>query len=352
MIIRTYSYRVSTEENGIRLSNFLKRRGYSAQNCTELRKKLGLVQINDADAKLDMRVKSDDCINVNIDENADSRADAKANATADAKADHKAEDNTSKSRSYATVAPVKLPFEIIYEDEDILVVNKPAGMPTHVSHKNRDNTLANAVAYYYAQKNRPFVFRGVNRLDRDTSGLCVIALNYLTANILCGDFAKKRIRKEYLGIVRGEVIPSKGTIDIPIGRLPGSVIERVPDPQKGESALTEYEMVNITWDAIPLPDNALPQDNILKKDNSYSLLRLIPHTGRTHQLRVHMKYLGYPLIGDYLYNPDYEKMNRQALHAYKLELEHPITKQMMEFTAPLPEDMKWILEPGTEVMSV
>lgn len=237
----------------------------------------------------------------------------------------------AEEKSSEYVEPVELPLDIIYEDEDLMVINKPAGMPIHPSQNNRDNSLGNALAWYFAKQNRPFVFRCINRLDRDTSGLTIIAKHIVSAGILSAMVAakgeegirgEKGIRREYLAIARGEVTPTEGTIDAPMGRLEGSIIERTIDFEKGERAVTHYR--------------------VLHTQNGHSLISLLLETGRTHQIRVHMKYLGFPLIGDYLYNPDMSRMARQALHAYKLDFNHPITGQPMSFTAPLPEDMLWM----------
>ena len=134
----------------------------------------------------------------------------------------------------------------------------------------------------------------------------------------------REIHREYLGISRGRVTPSSGTITAPLGRKDGSIIERTIDFEHGESAITHYEM--------------------LEEKNGHSLVRLTLETGRTHQIRIHMKYLGYPLIGDSLYNPDMEWISRQALHATRLRFHHPITKEPLEFHVPLPQDMQNVLE--------
>ena len=236
---------------------------------------------------------------------------------------HIREDHSSEK-----IPPVNLPLNIVYEDTDLMVINKPAGMPIHPSMNNYYNSLANALAYYFEQQNCPFVFRCINRLDRDTSGLTIVAKHYVSAGILSAMIANKAvsgITREYLAIVKGAVRPLEGTITAPLGRKEGSIIERTVDFENGESAVTHYK--------------------VLDEKNGYSLVSLILETGRTHQIRIHMKYLGYPLIGDYLYNPDMEQIQRQALHAWKLSFVHPITGEKMQFTAPLPEDMAAVLYP-------
>ena len=236
---------------------------------------------------------------------------------------HIREDHSSEK-----IPPVNLPLNIVYEDADLMVINKPAGMPIHPSMNNYYNSLANALAYYFEQQNCPFVFRCINRLDRDTSGLTIVAKHYVSAGMLSAMIANKAtsgITREYLAITKGSVCPLEGTITAPLGRKEGSIIERTVDFENGESAVTHYK--------------------VLDEKNGHSLVSLILETGRTHQIRIHMKYLGYPLIGDYLYNPDMEQIQRQALHAWKLSFVHPITGEKMQFTAPLPEDMAAVLYP-------
>lgn len=222
------------------------------------------------------------------------------------------------------IPPVKLDFSIVYEDEDIMVINKPADMPIHPSLNNYYNSLANGLAYYFEQQGKPFIFRCVNRLDRDTSGLTIIAKHMLSAGILSQQVAGRQIHREYLAIVRGVPTPTEGVINAPIARKEASVIERIVDFEKGDNAVTHYKTIHTK--------------------NGHSLLSIHLETGRTHQIRVHMKHLGYPLIGDYLYNPDMEYISRQALHSHRLKFIHPLSNEVMEFTAPLPQDMAGVLD--------
>lgn len=216
-----------------------------------------------------------------------------------------------------------LPLNIVYEDEDLMILNKPAHMPIHPSQGNHTHTLANGVAYYFHEKGEDFVYRCMNRLDRDTTGLLIIAKHMLSAAILSSMVAKREIHREYLAIAMGEV-PLEGTITAPIARVCDSTIERCVDYENGEYACTHYKR--------------------LAYKNGYSLVSLKLDTGRTHQIRVHMKSIGHPLPGDFLYHPDYTVIQRQALHSYCLKFLHPITGVAMCFTAELPEDMQWILE--------
>lgn len=215
------------------------------------------------------------------------------------------------------IVPTKMNLSILYEDEDILVLNKPADTPIHPSQGNYENTLANGVAYYFAQKGQPFIYRCINRLDRDTTGALILAKNPLSAAILSQQMVQRRIRRTYLALVEG-VPPKSGTISAPIARAEGSTIERMVDFANGEYAVTHFEL--------------------LEAGSRCSLVELHLETGRTHQIRIHMKHIGHPLPGDYLYNPTYDLISRQPLHSYQLEFSHPITKKALVFTAPLPED--------------
>ncbi len=218
--------------------------------------------------------------------------------------------------------PVRLPLSIVYEDSDLIVLNKPAGMPVHPSQGHYDDTLSNALAYYYQQRGEPFTARSVGRLDRDTSGVVLFSLNELSACILAEQMRHRKIHREYRAICTG-VLPASGCIRAPIARAHDSTIERIVDEARGEPAVTYFERLTVR--------------------NGFSLSAVRLETGRTHQIRVHMKHIGHPLPGDFLYNPDYTHIARQALHSYQLSFTHPITKQPLTFTAPIPEDMQVLL---------
>lgn len=220
------------------------------------------------------------------------------------------------------IVPSKLPFPVVYEDRHILVVNKPADMPIHPSQGNHCNSLANAAAWYYAQKKEPFTCRIINRLDRDTTGLLILAKHALSACILSDMVNTHEIRRTYLAAVEGNMAGLCGSIQAPIARVEGSVLKRQVDFAGGEHAVTHYQ--TLQW---------IPELNA-------SLVQLQLETGRTHQIRVHMKYLGHPLFGDFLYHPDYRYIRRQSLHSWKLAFHHPITKEPLAFTAAVPDDMQ------------
>ena len=274
------------------IRDFLKTHGFSTQNIIALKKMPESILVNGKWEYVSYCLKKNDRLTIHLQEQAGSEK----------------------------ILPVSLPLEIIFEDEDILVLNKPAGMPIHPSQNNYDNTLANAVAYYYESKNVPFIFRCTNRLDRDTTGLTVLAKNMVSANLLSEMVRNRTMHREYLAIVDGVIPDSKGTVTAPIARTADSTIERCVDFEHGESAVTHYQK--------------------LETSENNTLLLLALDTGRTHQIRVHMKHLGYPLIGDFLYNPDTRLISRQALHSYRLSFLHPIKGATLSFTAPLPSDMR------------
>lgn len=228
----------------------------------------------------------------------------------------------SDTESSPKIEPVQLPLNIVFEDEDILVINKGSDMPIHPSLNNYTNSLANSVMYYFHQKNMPFIFRCINRLDRDTSGLTIVAKNMFSACILSNQMNRREIHREYTAVVEGILVEKSGMITLPIGRKEGSTIERCIDFEHGEHAVTNYEVIY---------ENA---------SENYSIVKLILETGRTHQIRVHMAAIGHPLLGDFLYNQQAnEKISRQALHAGRLDFVHPITGEKMQFTVPVPKDM-------------
>lgn len=293
---RNIDYIIDEDSAGLRVEQFLRRKRYSGQNLSEIKRMPKSILVNGVHYYMRQELSTGDHLQVRI----------------------------CETQNSEKIPPTKLPLDIIYEDEDLLVLNKPAGMPIHPSLNNYTNSIANALAYYFQSQGKPFIFRCCNRLDRDTSGLTIVSKHLVSGSIL-SDMAKYReVHREYLAIVRGSVTPSEGTIQAPLGRKDGTIIERTVDWEHGEDAVTHYKVV--------------------KEANGHSLVSLRLETGRTHQIRIHMKYLGYPLIGDYLYNPDMEYMTRQALHSHHMEFTHPITGEHMSFTAPLPEDMARVMQ--------
>lgn len=289
---RIFEYQISSAEEGKKLGDFLREKGYSRQLLRQLKETENGLLRNGQPTFMTIALKNGDRIRVRL---------------------------LEKAEGSEAIMPAPLPFEIVYEDEDLLVINKPADMPIHPSFQNHGNTLADALTWHYQQQGKEFVYRCINRLDRDTTGLLIVARHQLSASILSDMVRKREIHREYLAIVEG-IPPEKGTISAPIGRKEGSAILREVNFETGEPARTHFTR--------------------LETRNGLSLVSLKLETGRTHQIRVHMAYIGCPLIGDYLYYPDHTRINRQALHSYRLSFLHPITGKALFFTAPLPEDMK------------
>lgn len=219
------------------------------------------------------------------------------------------------------VTPGDWPLPIVWEDGHLLVVNKPAGMTAHASNFLPDTpTVAGALAWKYGTD---FLFHSVNRLDKGTTGLMVVAKSGYIHDRLRRALHSGRFYREYRGICIGAPAEMRGVIDAPIGRDETSAIARTVRPD-GQSAVSGYE--------------------VLAQERGLSLLKLVPETGRTHQLRVHMAYLGHPLAGDWLYGTeDPTLIARPALHSYRLVMTHPVTGEQLRLTAPLPEDMARLL---------
>ena len=232
-----------------------------------------------------------------------------------------------EAASSENIVPKKQDLEILYEDEDILVINKAYDTPIHPSINNYDNTLANGVMYYYKKQNKPYVFRCINRLDRDTTGVTIIAKNLLSASILSNQVQQKSLKRIYVAFVEG-IIAEEGVVDLPIGRVEGSIIKRKIDRVEGKSAVTHYRRLDV----------------IYVEEKPISIVALQLETGRTHQIRVHMSAIGHPLLGDFLYNENNHMLERQALHGAQCEFIHPITGENQLITAPLHKDMANLIQ--------
>lgn len=296
---RHLTYYITKEKEGMKILSFLLEQGYSTQNITNLKKIPQSILRNGTWAYVNEALNAEDKLEVFVVE------------------------ETSSPNIVAT--PMDL--DIVYEDEDILVINKPAGLPVHPSQNHYTDTLANGVMHHFESQGISYVFRCMNRLDKDTSGLVLLAKHMVSGAILSTMVQKRQIKREYVALVAGKT-PETGIVDKPIGRVEGSTIERKIDFENGKRAVTHFTRLDYNE----------------KQDASKLLLWL--ETGRTHQIRVHMKSEGHPLFGDYIYwteSPS-SKMNRQALHSYCLTFNHPITGKEMVFTAKEPEDMSWFLE--------
>ena len=229
--------------------------------------------------------------------------------------------NLSYTEDNSNILPKSMNLDIIYEDEYLLAINKPAGIPVHPSILHFEDSLSNGVRYYFDKIGLKKKIRAVNRIDLNTSGLVLFAKNEYIQECLIKQMNSNTFKKIYLAIVSSNLKEKAGTINVPIARKENSIIERTVSPA-GQSAITHYE--------------------VLEQFDKYSLVQCILETGRTHQIRVHMAYIGHPLLGDNLYNPNENLclINRQALHSYKMEFVHPISNKLILLEAKLPTDMQ------------
>jgi 23S rRNA pseudouridine1911/1915/1917 synthase len=233
---------------------------------------------------------------------------------------------TINSSINAEIIPQKIEIDIIYEDEYFCIVNKNPYITIHPCRGYLDNTLANALLYHWKQNNEDASFHAVSRIDKDTSGLVVIAKNGYIHKNMQEYFFKNSIHRKYIALAEGIIETQSGTIDKPIGILnEGSILRGITE--KGQKAVTNFK--------------------VIKTYQNSTLVELELITGRTHQIRVHMKSIGHPLIGDKLYNDLLENttlIKRQALHAYRIAFKHPITNENLDFEIGLPKDIRDIIK--------
>ena len=222
----------------------------------------------------------------------------------------------------SNIVASNIPLNIIYEDDYLLVLNKPANIAIHPSILHFDNSLSNGVKFYFDKLGLKKKIRIVNRLDKNTSGIVILAKNEYIQECLIKQMKTNEFKKEYLAIAKGILESKSGTLNFPIARKEGSIIERTVSSD-GDSAITHYDVV--------------------KEFNNLSLVHIVLETGRTHQIRVHFSYIGHPILGDTLYGSPSKLINRQALHSYKLTFIHPVTKKVVSLEAPLPNDIKNII---------
>ena len=283
--MREISYTVPAEFDGVQAQVFLKSRGISRRVLTALKRSGGLTRGGGILRTVDA-VHAGEVITLQLD-----------------------------GGETSVAANPELSADIVYEDEDVVVFNKPPFMPVHPSQRHHDDTLANLFAARYPG----LPFRPINRLDRNTSGLCVCAKNQFAAAALSGS-----ISKVYYAITDGT--PPGDTVDAPIGRLGDSVIERCVTPD-GKPAVTHFRKI---------------------AGERRALLRITLETGRTHQIRVHMAHIGFPLCGDDMYGGDCTAISRQALHCGEVEFTLPVSGERITISAPLPDDMAAILDGPNE----
>ena len=286
---RKLRYTIDDAYSSRRVLDFLKHLGFSHRLITKLKQSPDGILLNGEHIRTIDLMESGDVLEINLPED--------------------------KKESISI--PVEMPLDIVYEDDDILVLNKPPMLAVHESHNHLGDTLSNAVAYHLKKEGKPSVFRAVGRLDKGTSGLMVCALNRYAAARLSG-----KVYKEYLAIATG-VFEGEGTIDAPIYRPDPILTLRTVD-ERGERAVTH-------WKAI-------------KSDGENTLLRIHLETGRTHQIRVHFASLGAPLVGDTMYGKPDMRICHQALHCCRCKFTHPVSGRELEFFRDMPDDMKSIIK--------
>lgn len=283
MLKYTAKFDGSVEEN-------LKSYGFSSRVCTMLKRELGLVKVNGKAIFVVDRVNKGDEINIIVKE------------------------------TPIHIEPYNMPVNIVLEDEDIAVIDKPQGIASISTTAHYNMSLMNALAVYWGD----YVYHPVTRLDKGTSGLMLIAKHGLAHSLLNSELSEgngKKVNREYLAVVTGE-LPNSGTIDAPIAHIDKSSYRRVVD-STGKRAVTEYRVV--------------------ERIGKYSLVRLKLHTGRTHQIRIHMSHIGCPLVGDTLYG-GIDALNRPALHSAKISFCHPITGVRIELESELPSDIAELIK--------
>ena len=292
---RTLDYVITEEHNGMLLRTYLRRvLNISAGELTSLKEKNDGIMVNHSRVTVRYVLRTDDILSL----------------------------NRSDTESSNGVVPIELPLDVIYEDDDMIAVNKPPNMPTHPSHEHQNDTLANALSYYFMNKGVPFVFRAVNRLDRDTSGIVLVAKNKSAAFLLSKEFSSFRVEKKYVAIANGHT-PESFIVEANMKRQTESKMKRIVcSDDEGQYSKTEFQLLSF--------------------DNGISTLMVTPKTGRTHQIRLHLSYSGHPIIGDTLYGDENgsELINRQALHAYSLTLNRISDGKEVTIKAALPSDMQ------------
>ena len=287
-------YKVNENDSFFNLKDLLKNHLQISDRLLIKLKHNQKITVNKKIAFIDMQVKCGDIVSVCVDFE---------------------EDNTN-------IIPTKMHLCIVYEDDYLLILNKPAGTPIHPSINHYTDSLSNGVRFYFDSIGLKKKIRPVNRLDKDTSGLVIFAKNEYIQECLVKQMQTNQFHKEYIALCSGIFENKSGIIDAPIARKNDSIIERCVS-STGDKAITHYE--------------------VLKECDGFSVVKCILETGRTHQIRIHLSYIGHPILSDTLYGTVSTLIARQALHAYKIMFIHPITKQKLEFTCEIPQDFEKIL---------
>lgn len=221
--------------------------------------------------------------------------------------------------------PEDIPLDIVYEDEDIIIVNKQAGIIVHPTKGHPEHTIANAVMKYMEDTDQSFKVRFANRIDMDTTGMIIVCKNANAQNELSSQMRRNTVVKRYYALVEGNIAEDHFTVELPVGRPDSESIRRTVMYEGGKDAFSEFNVLG-----------RYPS----KRYGDHTLVEVILHTGRTHQIRVHLSHIGHPIAGDELYEGGTFLIKRQALHAYYIEFDHPMTKERVHFKTDIPEDMK------------
>ncbi|MEL7570672.1 MAG: RluA family pseudouridine synthase [Eubacteriaceae bacterium] len=289
----TYIYVAGSEDEGYKLVDYLREKQIYSHRLINAIKKEGSIHINNIRTRFNHILKENDEIVIDF---GIEKYDAEC---------------------------VKIDFEVIHEDDDVLIICKPANLITHPTKYHQSDTLANGIYYMWRENKLLCKARFVNRLDMDTSGVILIAKNKYSHHFIQKQMQEGKIAKTYFALAEGCFEGKKGIIDVPIGKIEDDSTQRTVFDE-GKESITEYEVVT--------------------QYDDYALVKIILHTGRTHQIRVHMQYINHPLLGDILYNKKSDLIDRQALHAFSIGFIHPRTKQYNVYTAPLADDIARLLK--------
>ena len=292
---KNMTYRI--EEGNITIKDFLLSNNISSKAISTLKKQVDGILVNGKVQFTNYKLQPNDILSINLDENND----------------------------YENIIATKMDLDILYDDDDIVIVNKSADITVHPSKKYFTNSLVNGLTYYYQNKNMDVKLHCITRLDKETSGCVLFAKNRIAANCLSNMVKQKEISKTYLSLASGKINKQHFLISAPISRISKGNILRCVDFQTGKEALTECFLLGYY------------------PSNDISLLKCLLHTGRTHQIRVHLQYINHPIVSDSLYNKSCNLLLRQGLHCYNIRFIHPISHQLIDVTSQLPADLKQVL---------
>ena len=292
---KNMTYRI--EEGNITIKDFLLSNNISSKAISTLKKQVDGILVNGKVQFTNYKLQPNDILSINLDENND----------------------------YENIIATKMDLNILYEDDDIVIVNKSADITVHPSKKYFTNSLVNGLTYYYQNKNMDVKLHCITRLDKETSGCVLFAKNRIAANCLSNMVKQKESSKTCRSLASGKINKQHFLISAPISRISKGNILRCVDFQTGKEALTECFLLEYY------------------PSNDISLLKCLLHTGRTHQIRVHLQYINHPIVSDSLYNKSCNLLLRQGLHCYNIRFIHPISHQLIDVTSQLPADLKQVL---------